>query len=368
MEEAKSVLCAKEGCDQVAGRLQCPKCVKEGKPAQGSSFCSQECFKQAWPQHRLLHEAYEPWPKFKFTGPLRPFPHTPKRSVPRDIPTPDYAYTGVPLGERDIRSNNIPPVHSKEEIAKARAAGRVGREVLDIAARALRPGITTDEIDRIVHEETVKRGAYPSPLNYMGFPKSCCTSINEVICHGIPDLRPLQEGDIVNIDVTVYFNGFHGDLNETYVVGTTDENSIALINCSRTCLEKALECVKPGTPYKELGGVIEKYAKACGFSVVRTYCGHGIGRLFHTVPNVPHYAKNKAVGTMKAGHIFTIEPMINEGAWQDVSWPDQWTAVTVDGKRSAQFEHTILVTETGFELLTGPLPDSPSAPRIPPKY
>lgn len=240
----------------------------------------------------------------------------------------------------------------------------MAREVLDAAARAVKPGVTTDELDRIVHEETLKRGAYPSPLNYVGFPKSCCTSVNEVICHGIPDTRPLGEGDIVNIDVTLYYDGFHGDLNETYPVGKVDKASLELINCSRTCLEKALELVQPGTAYKELGAVIDKHAKACGFSVVRTYCGHGIGRLFHTVPNVPHYAKNKAVGVMKAGHIFTIEPMINAGAWQDVSWPDQWTAVTVDGKPSAQFEHTILVTETGYELLTAPLPDSPSAPRL----
>lgn len=267
-----------------------------------------------------------------------------------------------------VRGNNIPPVNSASDIEKAKVVGRMGREILDAAARAVKPGVTTDELDRIVHEETVKRNAYPSPLNYVGFPKSCCTSVNEVICHGIPDTRPLQEGDIVNIDVSVYHDGFHSDLNETYCVGTVDEKALELINCSRTSLEKALEIVRPGTAYKEIGGVIEKYARACGFSVVKTYCGHGVGKLFHCVPNVPHYAKNKTVGIMKAGHIFTIEPMINEGAWQDVTWPDDWTSVTVDGKRSAQFEQTILVTETGYELLTESLADSPSAPRLPPKY
>ncbi len=311
----------------------------------------------------MVEQTFNPWPGFKFTGLLRPAPHTPRHTVPDGIEKPDYAETSVPQSEINCRKNNIIPIHTKEEIEKARKVGLMAREVLDAAARAIRPGVTTDELDRIVHEETIKRSAYPSPLNYIGFPKSCCTSVNEVICHGIPDLRPLEEGDIVNIDVTLYYDGFHGDLNETYCVGKVDDKSLALINCSRTCLERALEIAHPGIAYKEIGAVIEKYARACGFSVVKTYCGHGIGRLFHTVPNVPHYAKNKTVGIMRPGHLFTIEPMINEGAWQDVGWPDDWTAVTIDGKRSAQFEHTILVTEDGYELLTGRLPDSPEAPR-----
>lgn len=366
-ESSTVVLCAHPGCGKPAGKLQCPYCQKEGKPASESSFCSQDCFKLFWPKHKTSHNikpAFNPWPNFKFTGKLRPYPYGPKRTIPEGVEKPDYADTGVPKSELDYKRNNTIPVHGEEEIRKMRKVCRMAREVLDAAARAIKPGVTTDELDRIVHEETVKRCAYPSPLNYVGFPKSCCTSVNEVICHGIPDTRPLEAGDLVNIDVTLFYDGFHGDLNETYCVGEVDKKGLELINCSRTCLEKALEIVHPGTAYKEIGAIIEKHAKSCGFSVVKTYCGHGIGRLFHTVPNVPHYAKNKTVGIMRPGHIFTIEPMINEGAWQDLSWPDEWTAVTIDGKRSAQFEHTILVTEDGYELLTAALPDSPSAPRL----
>ncbi len=203
-----------------------------------------------------------------------------------------------------------------------------------------------------IHEAIIARGAYPSPLNYHCFPKSICTSLNEVICHGIPDFRPLQDGDIVNLDVSVYYNGYHSDLNETFLVGPVDDDGRRLVETSFRCLAAAIEMVKPGTLYRDFGTAISKVAKAAGCSVVNTYCGHGIGTLFHTAPNVPHYAKNKAKGILQPGHIFTIEPMINLGNYRDVLWPDGWTAVTSDGKRSAQFEHTILVTETGCELLT----------------
>ncbi|KAG0183567.1 Methionine aminopeptidase 1 [Apophysomyces sp. BC1034] len=229
---------------------------------------------------------------------------------------------------------------------------KLAREVLDIGAAAIRPGITTDEIDRIIHEATIERNAYPSPLNYYNFPKSVCTSVNEVICHGIPDKRPLKDGDIVNIDVTCYYGGFHGDLNETYLVGNVDEKGQLLVKTARECLEKAIAMVKPGIRYRDFGKVIEEHAKKNGFSVVRSFCGHGINQLFHCSPNVPHYANNKAVGIIRPGHVFTIEPMICEGTWRDELWPDNWTAVTVDGKRSAQFEHTMLVTEDGVEILT----------------
>ena len=224
---------------------------------------------------------------------------------------------------------------------------------MDIAGNAVRAGITCDEIDRIVHEATIERGAYPSPLNYYKFPKSVCTSVNEVICHGIPDYRELVNGDIVNIDVSVYKDGFHGDLNETFMVGSVDEASYNLVKCAYDALTAAVALVRPGTLYRDLGDTIHHVTKTAKCSVVTTYCGHGIGRLFHTSPNVPHYANNKAKGTMQVGHIFTIEPMINMGGYKDVLWPDEWTAVTADGSRSAQFEHTMIVTETGCELLTG---------------
>jgi methionyl aminopeptidase len=175
----------------------------------------------------------------------------------------------------------------------------------------------------------------------------------QAICHGIPDERELVDGDIVNIDVTTYVGGYHGDLNETFLVGEVDPKAKDLVKTAFECLATAVSMVRPGTLYCDLGSAITKRARAGGCQVVKTYCGHGIGSLFHTVPNIPHYAKNKAKGVMKAGHIFTIEPMINLGTWRDVTWPDNWTAVTEDGSLSAQFEHTILVTETGYELLTG---------------
>lgn len=237
----------------------------------------------------------------------------------------------------------------------------MGREVLDAAGRAVRVGATGEDIDKLVFEHCMRLGAYPSPLNYHGFPRSCCVSVNEVICHGIPDTRPFAAGDIVNIDISLYFGGFHSDLNETFIVRPENGESVdeailseseKLVDCARNCLIKAIEAVRPGVPYRALGNTIDSHAKECGFSVVRGFCGHGVGRLFHCAPTIPHYANNKAVGIIRAGHIFTIEPMINVGSWKDTLWPDNWTAVTVDGRRSAQFEHTLLVTESGCEVLT----------------
>jgi len=198
----------------------------------------------------------------------------------------------------------------------------------------------------------VELGAYPSPLNYRKFPKSVCTSVNEVICHGIPDMRKFEDGDIVNVDVSCYFDGMHGDVNETWLIGEVAEEHKLLARTSYECLNLAIETVRPGQLIREVGNVITKHAHKNGCSVVRTYCGHGIGDLFHCSPNVPHYGNNKAVGVMKPGMVFTIEPMINAGKFGDKLWPDDWTATTVDGKRSAQFEHTLLVTETGVEVLT----------------
>lgn len=189
--------------------------------------------------------------------------------------------------------------------------------------------------------------------------------MNEVICHGIPDHRPLQDGDIVNIDVSLWFEGYHADLNETYYVGDkakADQDTVRLVETTRECLDKAIEHCKPGANFKDFGDIIEKHAKSRGLGVVKTYCGHGINTLFHCAPNVPHYAKNKAVGKLKPGMTFTIEPMITLGSYKDKTWPDDWTSVTVDGSRSAQFEHTLLVTETGVEILTPRNADSPGGP------
>lgn len=189
--------------------------------------------------------------------------------------------------------------------------------------------------------------------------------MNEVICHGIPDQRPLQDGDIVNLDISLWHEGYHADLNETYYVGDkakADPDNVRLVETTRECLDKAIDFVKPGVNFKDFGDIIEKHAKSRGLGVVKTYCGHGINTLFHCAPNVPHYAKNKAVGKLKPGMTFTIEPMITLGSYKDKTWPDDWTSVTVDGSRSAQFEHTLLVTETGVEILTARGAESPGGP------
>ncbi|KAF5330899.1 hypothetical protein D9619_005556 [Psilocybe cf. subviscida] len=317
--------------------------------------------------HKIIHDlattgganfpsdgTYNPFPNFAYTGTVKPvYPLSPRRPVPDHIPRPDYvAAGGQPLSE--IKAAGHPPrILNAEEIEKMRTVCRLTREVLDIAAAAVRPGITTDEIDEIVHNATIERNAYPSPLGYRKYPKSVCLSVNEVICHGIPDKRKLKEGDIINIDVSVYYDGVHGDLNETYPVGEIDEDSKKLIRTTRQSLDEAIKMCKPGALFRDIGKAIEPVARANNCAVVRTYTGHGVNQLFHGAPNIPHYAKNKAVGTMKAGMTFTIEPMLNLGSnWQDVHWPDNWTATTVDGKRSAQFEDTLLITETGVEVLT----------------
>jgi len=332
---------------------------------RGSFFCGQDCFKADWKTHKLIHElaknggslssdgSYNPFPNYSFTGTVRPlYPLSKTRAVPEHIPRPDYAESGIPLSE-SRRAGQPPRILSEAEQNKMRTVCRLAREVLDIAASHVCPGITTDEIDEIVHNETIKRNAYPSPLNYRHFPKSVCTSVNEVICHGIPDRRKLQEGDIINIDVTLYYDGFHGDVNATYPVGNIDAESEKLLDVSRRCLDEAIKVCKPGALFRDIGKVIEPVARSDGCSTVRTYTGHGINDLFHCAPNIPHYAKNKATGTMKIGMVFTIEPMINLGpSWGDVHWPDNWTATTVDGRRSAQFEETLLITETGVEVLT----------------
>lgn len=251
---------------------------------------------------------------------------------------------------------------NENEIQRMRVACTLAREILDEAAKIIAVGVTCEDIDRVVHEASIQRDCYPSPLNYRGFPKSCCTSVNEVICHGIPDMYALRDGDIVNVDVTAYHGGMHADLNETFLVGKVAPESVHLVRTTYECLDLAIKSCKPGMRYRDIGAIISKHAHAAGLSVVRTYCGHGINDLFHTAPSIPHYAKNKAVGTMQPGHTFTIEPMINAGTWTDEHWPDDWTAVTKDGKRSAQFEHTLLVTETGCEVLTARLPSSPDGP------
>lgn len=292
---------------------------------------------------------------YSFSGDLRPCMQSPKRVIPGNIARPDYAShpNGVSYSEQhDRASNSSIKIYSESELEGLKHACKMGREVLDEAAKAVKVGVTTDEIDRVVHEACIERQCYPSPLNYYKFPKSVCTSVNEVICHGIPDYRELQDGDIVNIDVTTYTRGFHGDLNETFFVGDCNDDKRRLVQTAYDCLKSSLDMVRPGTLYRDLGTAIQKTATKNNCSVVKTYCGHGIGNLFHTAPNIPHYHKNKAKGMMKVGHVFTVEPMINLGVSKDCLWGDNWTAVTEDGKCSSQFEHTVVVTESGLEILT----------------
>jgi methionyl aminopeptidase len=279
-------------------------------------------------------------------GTVRPGKLSPTRPVPANIVRPDYAETGVRTRRKE------PRVKSPEIIERMRRSGHLAAEVLRRTGEAVAPGVTTDELDAIAHELTIAAGAYPSPLNYNGFPKAICTSVNEVICHGIPDSRKLQNGDIVNIDVTVYREGVHGDTNATFFVGQVDEAGKRLVRVTRECLERGIGAVKPGQPISDIGRAIEDHAHAYDYGVVRTFVGHGIGEQFHTDVEVPHYYTPRARTIMEPGMTFTIEPMITEGDHREVMWDDGWTAVTVDRKRSAQFEHTVLVTDRGVEILT----------------
>jgi methionyl aminopeptidase len=268
------------------------------------------------------------------------------RDVPDHITPTDYYRTGEPVRWDE------PIVKSPDVIARMRVASRVAAEVLDVTGAAVAPGVTTEELDWIAHQAYIERGAYPSTLNYHGYPKSICTSVNEVICHGIPDDRPLEDGDIVNIDVTAYLNGVHGDCSATFYVGDVDSESRALGEATRQCRDLGLGAVHPGRPLSDIGKAIEAHAHAHGYGVVRTFVGHGIGEQFHISPNVPHYFAPGATTIMRPGMTFTVEPMITMGAWREKMWDNGWTAVTADGRRTAQFEHTLVVTEDGADVLT----------------
>ena len=282
-------------------------------------------------------------------GKVIPGTISPMRSVPAEIARPAYAETGI------VRRWSEDRVKSPEIIERMRHAGVVAAEVLRLAGAFVRPGITTDDLDVYVHDLCVERHSYPSPLNYSGYPKSVCTSVNEVICHGIPDSRVLLDGDIINIDVTTYVGGVHGDTNATFFVGDVGEESRQLVRVTEECMWHGIEAVQPGRPLSDIGRAIEGHAKKHRYGVVKAFIGHGIGEQFHTDVQVLHYYDPKATTIMRPGMTFTIEPMITVGAWQHRMWDDDWTAVTTDGKRTAQFEHTILVTDDGFDVLTGGL-------------
>jgi len=273
---------------------------------------------------------------------------SPTLPVPASIKRPEY------VGRKGPKPYTGGEVQDAETIEKMRVASRIAADALVETGKAAKPGVTTDELDRIGHEYLLDHRAYPSTLGYKGYPKSMCTSVNEVICHGIPDTTVLEDGDIVNIDITAYIGGVHGDTNATFEVGTVEEESHLLVERTREALDRAIKAVRPGRPINVIGRVIESYAKRFGYGVVRDFTGHGISTAFHTGLIIPHYDDPHATLVMRPGMTFTIEPMLTLGTADYEMWADKWTAVTRDRKRTAQFEHTMVVTNDGVEVLTLP--------------
>lgn len=281
---------------------------------------------------------------------LKPGRISPKREVPAHIQRPEY------VGKRGPKAYDGPDVQTPDVIERMRVASKLAARAMKHTASHIRPGITTDELDQIGHDYLVEHGAYPSTLGYRGYPKSMCTSINEVICHGIPDSTVLRDGDIINIDITAYIDGVHGDTNATYPVGQIDDESAHLIERTKKSLDRAIAAVAPGRPINVIGRVIEAYANRFGYGVVRDFTGHGIHTSFHSGLVIPHFDSphHEYKQLMEPGMTFTIEPMLTLGTYEYEMWDDGWTAVTKDHKRTAQFEHTLVVTDTGAEVLTLP--------------
>ena len=271
-----------------------------------------------------------------------------RREVPAHIPRPEYVDKQAPA--RFTGSE----VKDSDTIARMRVAGRLAAQARELVGSHVEPGVTTDELDRIGHEFLCDHGAYPSTLGYRGFPKSLCSSVNEVVCHGIPDSRRIEDGDIVNVDITAFLDGVHGDTNATFLAGDVDEESRLLVERTKEAMQRGIRAVKPGRRINVIGRVIESYAKRFGYGVVREFTGHGIGSAFHSGLVIPHYDETFYDDVIEVGMTFTIEPMLNLGTHEWEMWDDNWTVVTKDGQRSAQFEHTLLVTPDGAEVLTNP--------------
>jgi methionyl aminopeptidase len=284
----------------------------------------------------------------KVRAPLAPGAQTPWRQVPANIVRPEY------VGKRAPAKHRGSDVQPPEIIERMRVASKLAAQATVLAGEHAQPGVTTDEVDRVVHEFLCDNGAYPSTLGYKGFPKSCCTSLNEVICHGIPDSTVIEDGDILNVDVTAYIGGVHGDTNQTFCVGNVAEEDRLLVERTREAMMRGIRAVAPGRPLNAIGRVIEAYAKRFQYGVVRDFTGHGINEVFHTGLYVPHYDNPRLTTVMEPGMTFTIEPMITLGTHEYDIWKDGWTVVTKDRKWTAQFEHTIVVTEDGYEILTLP--------------
>ena len=278
---------------------------------------------------------------------LRPGRVSAMRQVPGQITRPEYVGKKHPkIGEPNVKDGKT--------IEAMRVAGRIAALALAEVGKHVEPGVTTDELDRIGHEFLVDHGAYPSTLGYRGYPKSLCSSLNEVICHGIPDDTVVGDGDIINIDITAFIGGVHGDTNATFLAGDVDEESRLLVERTHQATMRGIKAVAPGRALNVIGRVIESYARRFGYGVVRDFTGHGIGRTFHSGLIVPHYDDPDADTIMEPGMTFTIEPMLTLGTIDYDVWPDGWTAVTKDRRRTAQFEHTVLVTDSGHEILTLP--------------
>ena len=279
---------------------------------------------------------------------IAPAAISPRRPVPDSIARPEYVDRPAPAPFTGSE------VKDDETIAKIRVAARLAAQARELVGSHVAPGVTTDELDRVGHEFLCDHGAYPSTLGYKGFPKSLCSSVNEVVCHGIPDARVIEDGDIVNIDITAYLDGVHGDTNATFLAGDVDEESRLLVERTHEALDRAIKAVRPGRRVSVIGRVIESYARRFGYGVVREFTGHGIGTAFHSGLIIPHYDEPRFDDEILPGMTFTIEPMLNLGTHEWVMWDDGWTVVTADGQPSAQFEHTLLVTNDGAEILTLP--------------
>ncbi len=280
--------------------------------------------------------------------PLVPGVQSPRRSVPAHIARPEYVDRPAPA--KFVGSE----VKDPETIERMRIAGQIAGQALAEVGKAVAPGVTTDDLDRVGHEFLLDHGAYPSTLGYRGFPKSLCTSLNEVICHGIPDSTELAEGDICNVDITAFIGGVHGDTNATFLVGEVSDEARLLVERTHEATMRAIKAVAPGRPVNVIGRVIESYAKRFDYGVVRDFTGHGIGTSFHSGLVIPHYDDPRYDTVMERGMTFTIEPMITLGTYDYEIWDDSWTVVTRDRRLTAQFEHTILVTDTGSDILTLP--------------
>lgn len=282
-------------------------------------------------------------------APLTEQKPTAVRTVPADIPRPEYAW------KDDVQEGVGEPIIQTSGVVDAmREASRIAADALQAAGEACVPGATTDDVDKVVHDYLVAHGAYPSTLGYRGFPKSCCVSLNEIVCHGIPDTQVIEEGDIVNVDVTAYKNGVHGDTNATFYAGEVSEENRLLVERTYTAMMRGIKAIKPGREINVIGRVIESYAKRFGYNVVRDFTGHGVGTTFHNGLIVLHYDEPSQNTVLEPGMTLTVEPMINLGALDYTIWNNDWTVQNKDGRWTAQFEHTILVTDTGYEILTLP--------------